>query len=699
MQSRTSYFNPTLFRRNLTRFWPLWGLASFIGALFPLAVLLDMVHRGWHSFSGPEFTQMYYNAVSAVPVISLVYAALCAMAVWGYLHNTRSVGLMHTLPIRREGLFLTNFLSGLTMTLIPYAVTGILCVVVSLCGGAFDARGLAVTVLAVLGESFFYFSSATFVAFITGNVFAMPPLYALLHFLAVLLDWLISSFAQGFIFGFSTNYTGVVEWLSPTVYLVSRVYPDGQYTEVQRTLADGTSYTDRVLTSVDLENFWLVGVYALAGLALALLALLLYRSRRSETAGDVVAVGWLRPVFRYGVAGLCALLGGQLLYSLFWYGFQQGDYYDTLPMVVCLLAAGTIGYYGASMLLAKSLRVFRGSWRGLAIVLAGCALVCCVLHFDLLGVADRVPEASQIRSVDIRVSDNSYTFTPEDTTTYAAVTDAQLTGFTVNTKTLTVADWTLADTQKVYDGSKEFAVSSVTPDGVVGSDAVSVDLDAVYGEASAADVGTYDVALCARDGQPVLTGANAVNYTLDLSEATPIHGEITPCKVTLQQITFADKTYDGTTDVAADSATYTFAKAANHSQIVPDLPVEGLHFAVSDGHARDNKAVNVWGTGVLAPGDKTKNYFWDGNISGLAPTVNIVARPITLSLEGSLDKVSDGTNAVIADDPTALKVAVTCELAGVTAQVDNTAGWTYASADASAEPLAISGMTAFLCPF
>ena len=413
MLSKTSYFNPTLFRRNLTRFWPLWGLASFIGALFPLAVLLDMVHRGWHSFSGPEFTQMYYNPVSAVPVISLVYAALCAMAVWGYLHNTRSVGLMHTLPIRREGLFLTNFLSGLTMTLIPYAVTGILCVVVSLCGGAFDARGLAVTVLAVLGESFFYFSSATFVAFITGNVFAMPPLYALLHFLAVLLDWLISSFAQGFIFGFSTHYTGVAEWLSPTVYLVSRVHPDGQYAEVQRTLADGTSYTDSVLTAVDLENFWLVGVYALAGLALALLALLLYRSRRSETAGDVVAVGWLRPVFRYGVAGLCALLGGQLLYSLFWYGFQTGSYYDTLPMVVCLLVAGAIGYYGASMLLAKSLKVFRGSWKGLLAVLAGCVLVCCTLHFDLLGIASRVPEASQIQTLEVRTADNSYTLTPE----------------------------------------------------------------------------------------------------------------------------------------------------------------------------------------------------------------------------------------------------------------------------------------------
>lgn len=412
MQSKTSCFNGTLFRKNLTRFWPLWGLAAFIGALFPLSVLLDMAHRGWHTYTAPEFTQMYYEVVSAVPVISLVYAALCAMAVWSYLYNARSVGLMHTLPIRREGLFLTNFLSGFAMTLIPYAVTGALCVLVSLCGGVFDAKGLIVTVLAVLGESFFYFSSATFVCFITGNAFAMPALYALLHFLAALLDWLISSFAQGFIFGLSTHYTGAVEFLSPTIYLAHTIETQSTYEEVTRAYAGGT-YTDHVLTAVDLQNFWLVGVYALAGLVLVFLALVLYRSRRSESAGDVVAVGWLRPVFRYGVVGLCALLGGQLLYSLFWYGFQQGDSYDTLPMVVCLLVAGAIGYYGASMLLAKSLKVFRGSWKGLLAVLAGCALVCCVLHFDLLGIASRVPEAADVQEVSVDVANNYYTFDPQ----------------------------------------------------------------------------------------------------------------------------------------------------------------------------------------------------------------------------------------------------------------------------------------------
>ena len=121
MRSKTSCFNGTLFRKNLSRYWPLWGLASFGGALFPLAMLVNLLHSGLQDAWTPmQMKEMYYTVLSySVPVISIVYAVLCAMAVWNYLYNTRSVGLMHTLPIRREGLFLTNVLSGLVMMAIP----------------------------------------------------------------------------------------------------------------------------------------------------------------------------------------------------------------------------------------------------------------------------------------------------------------------------------------------------------------------------------------------------------------------------------------------------------------------------------------------------------------------------------------------------------------------------------------------------
>ncbi|MDY3984228.1 hypothetical protein, partial [Dysosmobacter sp.] len=164
---------------------------------------------------------------------------------------------------------------------------------------------------------------------------------------------------------------------------------------------------------------WLIGVYALVGIALLALAWLLYRRRRSECAGDVVAVGWMKPVFRFGLAALATLLGGQALYALFWSSFQNGSYYDTLPMTVCMLVAGTIGYYAASMLLAKSLRVFRGSWKGLVLVAVGCVALCCVLRFDLLGISRRVPEVSQVEKVTFYAADNNYTL-------YAGEDDALL---------------------------------------------------------------------------------------------------------------------------------------------------------------------------------------------------------------------------------------------------------------------------------
>ena len=414
MQSKTSFFNMTLFRKNLTRFWPLWGGASFLGSLFPLALLLQLMRGRVDLIEPLSVTEMYYSVLCyGVPILSLLYAILCAMLVWSYLYNSRSVGLMHTLPITRRGVFVTNFLSGMAMMLIPYAIVGTLCVLISLAYGVLEPVGLLVTVLGVLGESFFYFASATLVAFMVGNVFALPAVYFLLHFLAPLLDWLLCLFAGNFIFGLDSYYSGVVEFLSPTVYLMERVNVNCTYEEVQvvTELTHTDGYITR-LTAVTLENAWLIGVYALVGVVFLALAYVLYARRRSESAGDVVAVGWMKPVFRFGLAALAALLGGQALYALFWDSFQSGSYYDALPMAVCMLVAGTIGYYAASMLLAKSLRVFRGSWKGLILVAAGCIALCCVLRFDLLGISRRVPEASQVQKVEFYAADNTYKLYP-----------------------------------------------------------------------------------------------------------------------------------------------------------------------------------------------------------------------------------------------------------------------------------------------
>ena len=411
MQSKTSFFNRTLFRKNLSRYWPLWGFASFVGFLAPAALLVRVIQSGETSVAPLRVREIYYYLLSdAVPIVSIAYAILCAMAVWSYLYNARSVGMMHSLPIRREGLFLTNLLSGLAMMAIPYLVAGGLGTLLFACCGGFDAWGTLVTVLAVIAQSVTFFGLATFCAFLTGNIFALPVLYFLLNFLAPLGDWLCNLFARGFLFGFTADYSGTVDFLCPMVYLTQRLYVNSEYETVRDSALE---YQNR-LTSVTLENAWLIAAYAAAGLVFLALAYLLYRRRESERAGDVVAVRVFRPVFRFGVAALSALLGGRLLYALLWESFQAGDTFTPVPLAICLMVAGLIGYYAASMLLAKSLRVFRGSAVGALCLVAACAAFCAGMRYDLFGIERRIPDQNEITQLEIYLARNTYYLTPED---------------------------------------------------------------------------------------------------------------------------------------------------------------------------------------------------------------------------------------------------------------------------------------------
>lgn len=411
MQSKTSFFNRTLFRKNLSRYWPLWGFASFVGFLAPAALLVRVIQSGETSVAPLRVREIYYYLVAdAVPIVSIAYAILCAMAVWSYLYNARSVGMMHSLPIRRQGLFLTNLLSGLAMMAIPYLVAGGLGTLLFACCGGFDAWGTLVTVLAVIGQSVTFFGLATFCAFLTGNIFALPVLYFLFNFLAPLGDWLCNLFARGFLFGFTADYSGTVDFLCPMVYLTQRLYVNSEYETVRDSALE---YQNR-LTSVTLENAWLIAAYAAAGLVFLALAYLLYRRRESERAGDVVAVRVFRPVFRFGVAALSALLGGRLLYALLWESFQAGDTFTPVPLAICLIVAGLIGYYAASMLLAKSLRVFRGSAVGALCLVAACVAFCAGMRYDLFGIERRIPDQNEITQLEIYLARNTYYLTPED---------------------------------------------------------------------------------------------------------------------------------------------------------------------------------------------------------------------------------------------------------------------------------------------
>lgn len=372
-----------------------------------------LLNLSYSHIDGFEVTELYYNAlVYVIPVVSLVYAILCAVATWEYLFFPKNVGMMHTLPIKREGIFVTNFLSGMTMMLIPYVVTGAMCVIVSVMLGCFALVPLLETIAGVLGLCLFYYCSATFVAFLTGNIFMLPALYFLLHFLAPLLDFLCSTYAGQFIYGLNSDYSGAVDFLSPTVYIMKTMRVETLWQDVPNPDFPGEMMSE--VMGYDLHGLWVIGVYALVGLVLLALAWVLYSRRRSECAGEVMAVRHLKPVFRFGIAALAAMTGGLLLYMLLWSSVHSKTLMAPLPLAIFMIIAGAIGYYAASMMLAKSLRVFRGSWKGMALVAAFSVVLCFSLSADVFGVGQRVPDEDDIRELTFRAADNTYTFYGDD---------------------------------------------------------------------------------------------------------------------------------------------------------------------------------------------------------------------------------------------------------------------------------------------
>ncbi len=393
MQLKTSFFNPTLFRKNLSRSWPLWGGISAVGALIPLYLLLALnQEHAMLILRKDDFVELLYGAVAYfLPAFTAGYAILVAMFVWSYLHNARAVGMIHALAIDRKGLFVTNTLSGLAMLLIPYVIVGGLMIVIATCCGAMHLGAVLTTIAAVLLENLLFFGMGTLCAMVTGNVIATAVYYAVLNFAVPALDALVNMLATQFLFGITSGTSEWSIWFSPLIALYDKVrlvYPDAE--NIVREMYS------------EIQGYGFIVLYGVVGIAMLALSYLLYHNRRSESAGDVVAFVWLRPVFRFGIALVSALTLGFGLYEVFWVSlFQEGRYEDMLPMAICMMVGAVVGYYAASMFLEKSLRVFKGSLKGVGIVCAAVALLCVSVTLDIFGLERYVPKMEDIETVQI----------------------------------------------------------------------------------------------------------------------------------------------------------------------------------------------------------------------------------------------------------------------------------------------------------
>ncbi len=406
MQSKTSFFNKTLYLKNLRRFWPIWGFGSFLGLLFPIYLLVRGVERtGSGAIDVCEIVLDYNEYLrNGAPIVAMGTAIIAAMAVWNYLYFHRSVSAMHSYPISRIGLFVTNYLSGLTLMLIPYVVGGAATIAIVAAFGKGVPVATFYLIAGVICESILFFSIATFTAQLVGNIVALPVVYMLLNFLQAIIQAALTAVYDGFRYGVDYEFDNRFLFFSPIMQLFKSIKVEHDYSSPIFVAMDSYEYTT-YLSSI--ENFYVIVIYGIAGLFIAAAAYLLYVKRKSESAGNTIAFSKVKPVVAVVYTIIVGTVGSMVLYALFFYSTSA---YKLLPFTVCLVVAVVIGCITGKILIERSAKIFNRKTAvevALGIVAAVAFAVICRL--DVFGIETRIP-VGNVKDIRVHYDGQEYEF-------------------------------------------------------------------------------------------------------------------------------------------------------------------------------------------------------------------------------------------------------------------------------------------------
>lgn len=373
MKLRISFFDKTVFRKDLTRFAPVWGLYLIGGLLVGFGVLAnsDMVYAANNMLS----------SLNGLAVVNLLYAAICAQMLFGDLFNSKLCNALHALPLRRETWFLTHTAAGLTFSVVPNLI-------LSLCFMLMLDKLWYLALLWLLGmtlEFLFFFGVGVLSSMLSGNRVGAAALYGVINFFSAIVYWFVYTFYEPLLPGLDIREMVFLQFC-PVAWMVE---PMGELVKFDYI------YNQQYGMELQLQGptgaWWYLAAVAASGVVILGLGVFLYRRRKLECAGDLMAFKPMEPVFTVIATltsgALFQIVGEEIMYD-------SGYVY---------LAVGIfVGWFVSRMLLERRVKVFRkGNFLGFAAVVAALGLTLLITKQDPLGLTRWVPELEDVVSVTV----------------------------------------------------------------------------------------------------------------------------------------------------------------------------------------------------------------------------------------------------------------------------------------------------------
>ena len=383
MRLKVSFCNKTVLRTDITRYAPLWGGYTMMLALLTLMCIRAPEENPAYALAG--MVRLFSARAGHMVLINGFYALAVVQALWGDLLTPRLCNSLHAMPVTRDGFYGAHLVSGVLFAIVPNVLVYSLAAL--MVPGEIAAAPL-MTLAAGCLQYLFYLGAALVAVQLAGNRMGMVLAYGMLNFFSILVYWFCAQVFTPLTYGTEAD----VNWMAnicPTVVMYRGSYfiPLDHYTETALT---STYFYD----GMERGGLWVPAVVcALVGVGLMALAQILYRRRKLESAGDLLAYPGLAPVFLVMNTLMVAAfvhLGVSLM------DFEAVSQYFFLPLGLI------VGYVSGLMLLRRTTRVFR---KRLLLPLAGilvlCALTVCGIYTDVFRVIRRVPKADEVVSVKV----------------------------------------------------------------------------------------------------------------------------------------------------------------------------------------------------------------------------------------------------------------------------------------------------------
>ena len=382
MKLKTLSCNPMALRKDIFRFAPVWALYTILSItgvvnLMGFTALLSEV---------PEINAGFIAVcIGAFSALNMVYALITVLMLYGDLYNTRMCYALHAMPMRRENWFVTHTVAGLAFSIVPNSV-------ICLCMMLFFGNLWYVALLWFLGmtlEYLFFFGLGSLCAVSTGKRFATSAVYLIVNFLAPIAALFVMGFYAPLLYGIDIRYDYFL-FLSPVVWMCTLVNGLVKIEDM------GVRDTELVVLGLT-EHWWYLVAVAAIGIGLLALALVLYKRRKLESAGDFVAFKPMGSAFWV----IVTLTAGLIFRTI---GKLGGDGMSYVFLIVGIV----VGFFVSRMLLERKVRVFSGKNFAKCGITTGVMLTTLLLvWWDPLGVTTWVPNPDRVASITISEENTS----------------------------------------------------------------------------------------------------------------------------------------------------------------------------------------------------------------------------------------------------------------------------------------------------